>query len=195
MTVFKTFLKVLNKYKTTVILYTVILVFFGGFNMQTSEQSTNFVSTKPDVAIVNYDVEEGITKELIQYLKKNNHIVNLKNDEEVLNDALFYRDVNYIIYIPKNFRMDFLEGKNPTISTKSTNDYQATLASMTLNRYLKVARTYQSIYKEEKELIEKVNHTLDEQVKVSVTSSLDTKDLSRATYYFNLYASRMCVYY
>ena len=36
MTVFKTFLKILNKNKFIIILYTVFLIGFGGFNMQTS---------------------------------------------------------------------------------------------------------------------------------------------------------------
>ena len=53
MTVFKTFLKVLNKNKFVIILYTIILLLFGGINMQTSENSTNFVASKPDVLIIN----------------------------------------------------------------------------------------------------------------------------------------------
>ena len=41
MTVFKAFLKVLNKCKVPIILYTVLLIGFGGFNMQTSDNSTD----------------------------------------------------------------------------------------------------------------------------------------------------------
>ena len=62
MTVFKTFLKVLNKAKAPIIMYTVFLIFFAGFNMQTSENSTNFVASKPDILIINQDKEEGITE-------------------------------------------------------------------------------------------------------------------------------------
>ena len=36
MTVFKAFFKIVNKYKFTILLYTVILIIFAGFNMQTS---------------------------------------------------------------------------------------------------------------------------------------------------------------
>ena len=57
MTVFKTFLKIVNKYKFIILLYTVILIVFAGFNMQTSDNSTAFVETKPDVLIVNKDTE------------------------------------------------------------------------------------------------------------------------------------------
>ena len=59
MTVFKTFLKILNKNKFIIILYTLFLIFFGGFNMQTSESNINFVASKPDIMIVNYDEEKG----------------------------------------------------------------------------------------------------------------------------------------
>ena len=53
MTVYKTFFKVVNKYKFLIIIYTAMLILFAGFNMQTSQNSTNFVAEKPDVLIIN----------------------------------------------------------------------------------------------------------------------------------------------
>ena len=41
-------------------------------------------------------------------------------NEEKIDDALFYRDVSYVIYVPKNFGKDVLHGKNPEIKIKST---------------------------------------------------------------------------
>ena len=160
MTVFRAFLKVLNKCKITIILYTVLLIFFGAFNMQTSENSTSFVASKPDILIINRDKEEGITKNLIKYLKENSEIIDIKDDEQAIDDALFYRDVNYIIYIPQNYREDFLNGKNPEIEIKSTGDYQSSLAEMMLERYLKVASLYQKNIREEETVIEKINEEL-----------------------------------
>ncbi len=185
MTVFKAFIKVLNQYKITIILYTVILVFFAIFNMQTSDQATNFVATKPDILIINSDKEEGITKNLMEYLKENNNVKDIKNDEQAIKDALFYRDVNYIIYIPKNYREDFLKGKNPQIEIKSTGDYQASLAQMMLERYSKVASLYQKNISEEETLIKKINETLAKQTPVEMTSKLDTDHLNKASFYYN----------
>ncbi len=185
MTVFKTFLKVLNKCKVPIIMYTVILIAFGGFNMQTSENSTNFVASEPDVLIINQDKEEGVTKNLIEYIKKNSEIKEINDDEQAIDDALFYRDVNYIIYIPENYREDFLHGENPEIKIKSTGDYQASLAEMMLERYVKVANLYQKNIEDEQELIEKINETLDKQTEVEITSKLDTDNLSKATFYYN----------
>ena len=191
MTVFKTFLKVLNKYKVTIIMYTVILVAFGGFNMKTSDKSMNFVSSKPDVLIINQDKEEGITKNLVEYIKNNSNIIDVKNDEEAINDALFYRDVNYIIYIPENYREDFLNGKNPKIEIKSTGDYQSALAEMMLERYIKLANTYQGSIKSEEELINKINDTISNQTEVEITSKLDTDNLAKASFYYNFLSYSM----
>lgn len=185
MTVFKTFLKVLNKSKLPIILYTVILVFFGGFNIQTSENSTNFVASKPDILIINKDKEEGITKNLIEYIKENSNIKEIENNEEAINDALFYRDVNYIIYIPENYREKFLNGENPEIQIKSTGDYQASLAEMMLERYIKIANIYEKNIEDEEELINKINETLSKQAEIKITSKLDTDNLSKASFYYN----------
>lgn len=197
MTVFKTFLKVLNKNKFIVITYTAFLIGFGGFNMQTSENSTNFVSSKPDILIVNKDEETKITKNLIKYITDNSNIVDIKDDEEARNDALFYRDVNYIIYIPKNYSKDFIEGKEPEIEIKSTGDYQASFAEMLLSRYIKVSNTYRLNITDEDELISKINETLSKETEVEITSKLDTTGLAKATFYYNFasYSILACLVY
>ncbi len=185
MTVFKTFLKVLNKAKAPIIMYTVFLIFFAGFNMQTSDNSTNFVVSKPDILIINEDKEEGVTKNLVDYISKNSNIIEIEKSEEAIDDALFYRDVNYIIYIPNNYRQDFLAGKNPEIKIKSTGDYGSSLAGMLLERYIKVANIYQERTITENELINRINDTLEKETKVEITSKLDTTQLSKATFYYN----------
>ena len=161
MTVFKTFLKVLKSCKTSIIIYTVLLIIFGGLNMQTSETSTSFVSTKPDILIINNDENKGITKDLINYIKNNSNIINIDNNEDAINDALFYRDVNYIIYIPKNYREDFLNNKNPKIEIKSTKDYNASLANIMLEKYIKIANIYNTKLDNEEEIIKNINKTLE----------------------------------
>lgn len=185
MTVFKTVLKILNKNKIIVIAFTVILLIFGVSNMQTSEKSMNFVASKPDVLIVNYDKDEGITKDFIKYITDNSNIVDIKIDEEKINDALFYRDVNYVIYIPENYSKDFMDVKDVELEIKSTGDYQASLEEMLVSRYINVAKIYQKIITNEDELINKVNETLSKQVQTEITSKLNTNAISKATFYYN----------
>lgn len=185
MIVFKTFLKVLNKNKFIIILYTILLVAFGGFNLQTNDNNLDFAASKPDITIVNADGEVGITKSLINYMESNSNIVELKNTEEAVDDALFYRDVNYVIYIPENYNRDFLAGRNPEINIKSNGNYEAEFAEMLLTRYINVANVYQKSTKNQTELISKVEETLANESEVQIISKLDTNGLSKATFYYN----------
>lgn len=185
MTVFKTFLKVLNKCKMPIILYTVFLVFFGGFSLKTNETTMDFTASKPDILIINHDENQGITKNFIDYIESKSNKIAIKNNEEAINDALFYRDVNYIIYIPDSFNEDFLNNQNPQIEIKSTGDYQASLANIMVERYLSIANTYLSVNSNEEFIIESINKTLANESKIEVTSSLDTSSLDKATFYYN----------
>ena len=183
MTVFKAFLKIVNKYKFTIILYTGILIIFAGVNMQTSDTSTSFVESKPDVLIINNDENVGITENLVNYISQTCNIIDIEENEEAINDALFYRKVNYIIYIPENYRQDFLNGLSPEIEIKSTGDYQSSLAEIMLSRYIKVANVYVDYPEEEQ--INKINETLSKETEIEITSKLDIENLSRATFYYN----------
>lgn len=185
MIVFKTFLKVLNKIKAPIIMYTVFLIIFGGLNMTTSDNSTNFIASKPDILIVNEEEEKGLTKHLIEYIEKNSNRIEIKEEEEARKDALFYRDVNYVIYIPAHFNEDFLNHKNPEIKIQSTGDYQASLAERMLKEYLRIANIYNQEEITEEELIEKIEDTLDTQMEVELTTKLDTEELANTTFYYN----------
>lgn len=191
MTVFNTFWKVINKYKGTIILFTVMLVAFGGINTTTSNNSLDFANDKPDIIIINNDQNKGLTKNLISYLKENTNVKNIK--EEKIDDALFYRQVNYIIYIPKNYRNDILSGINPKIDKKTTGDYDSSLAEIILKRYLKTQEVYSKTTSNEQELIEKINTNLKTKSEVSITSTVNTDKTSKVSRYYN-FASYSIMY-
>lgn len=185
MTVFKTFWKIVNKYKGTIILYTVMLISFGGINLASNDTTTTFTSTLPNIAIVNNDQKSVLTNNLISYLSENSKIVDIENDEEKINDALFYRDVSYVVYIPKNYTNDVLKGMNPTIDIKSTNDYMSSLEEMMLTDYLNLQNTYLKLTTDQAKLTNYINETLKDKSEVVLTSKVDTKSLSKVSRYFN----------
>lgn len=212
MTVFKTFLQVLNKYKATVIMYTVMLVAFGGLNFQTSDSNINFTASKPDVLIINEGEEIGITKAFIDYLDERTNIKDIKKDEESINDALFYRDVNYIVYIKPNFRDSILDNSpnaseqfeqyissadRTIIEIKTTGDYQASIADMLVKKYINLADVYSRTYEDEEEIIKHINETLSLEIDTELTSKVNTNTLSRVTFYYNFLSYSVlagCVY-
>lgn len=195
MIVFKTFFKILKEYKGTVLLYTAILLVFSIFNMQSSETSMSFSPEKPDIYIVNHDKEGTLSDNLVSYLKKNCNLVSLENGEEQINDAIFYRDVNYVIYIPQNYHNDLLAGKNPQIDIKSTGDYQASLAKRLLERYIKIQNTFVQNDNDVKQIIKNINKTLKTSTTVKMKSKIDTYTTAKEAFYFNFasYSIMACI--
>lgn len=197
MTVFKTFLRVLNQCKVPIILYTVFLIAFGGINMQTSDNTMGFTASRPDILIFNQDKDAEISKGLEDYLKTNCNIVDVADNEQARNDALFYRDVSYIVTIPEHYGEDLLAGKNPEIEIKSTGDAESTYAEMLLSRYINVAKTYAAYMDDQAALMDKVTETLQNETQVEVTSKLDTGSLTKAAFYYNFASYSLlagCVY-
>lgn len=185
MTVFKTFFRIVNKLKPTIILYTALLIIFGAVNMKTSDNNINFVNSKPDILIINQDVNKGLTKNLIDYMKKNSNIVKVENNEEKINDSLFYREVSYVIYIPKDYRKNVLLGNNPKLDIKKTDEYDAYLSEMMLKRYIKLQNIYNKEAGSEDELITLINDNINDDVNVKITSKVDTSKTYNIAYYFN----------
>ena len=185
MTVFKTFFRIVNKLKPTIILYTALLIIFGAVNMKTSDNNINFVNSKPDILIINQDVNKGLTKNLIDYMKKNSNIVKVENNEEKINDSLFYREISYVIYIPKDYRKNVLLGKNPKLDIKKTDEYDAHLSEMMLKRYIKLQNIYNEEAGSEDELITLINDNINDDANIKITSKVDTSKTYNIAYYFN----------
>ena len=185
MTVFSTFWKVINKYKGTIILYTVMLIVFGGVNMTTNDTGVDFTSSKPDILIVNNDKDSEITKNLVKYMSDNANIVSVKDNEEARDDALFYRDVSYIIYIPKDYGNNILNGKNVDLEIKKVDTYDAALAEMMLSRYIETQNIYLKTNISENELINNINESLKNKTNVEIVSKLNSDKLTKVSRYFN----------
>ncbi len=184
MIVFKTYLRVVKKCLVPIIIYTAMLILFSSINTSNNDTTMSFTAEKPDILIINKD-NSKLSKHLVDYITKNSNIIDIENNEEKIQDAIFYRDVNYVIYIPENYGNDFLENKEPEIEIKSTGDYQASLASILLERYLTSSKSYLRNNITEEELILEIDKTLENKAEVELTSTLDTTSLTKANNYYN----------
>lgn len=185
MIVFKTILKILNRLKGMLILYTVMLISITMINQTADSNITNFEESKPDMLIVNKDSDNIVTNSFINYINKHAEIKNIDiNDEEKINDAIFYRDVNYVIYIPENFGENILNGEEPIIEYKSSGDQYATYSEMLIEKYIKTILIYREYYEGE-ELINKVSDVIENNVNIELKTILDTSELNAMTRYFN----------
>ena len=193
MTIFKTYWKIVKKNIGIIILYTVMLLVFGTMNLKANKNSFEFISSKPDIIIVN-NSSGIITDNLISYLKTNANVKNITDDNDI-DDAVFFRDANYVIYIPKEFENKIENGKEFNIDIKTNNSYDSYIASELLNRYLDVFSKYMNLYNDKILAIQKLDNTLNKKASVVIESKTNLNSKTSLFYNFSSYSIMAIVIY
>lgn len=185
MIVFKTILKILNKLKGLIILYTIMLISVTLVN-QTSGNVDSFEEVKPSVIIVNNDKSKnGVTNHFIKYLENHMEVKDIDiGNEEKIDDALFYRDVSLVVYIPDGFGEDLLDSKDVSVEYKISGDKGSSYGKMLVQNYFDSFNIYNNYYDGE-ELFDRLDNALNLDVNVEVKSKVDTNSLSRMARFFN----------
>lgn len=184
MIVFKAFLKILNKNKGTIIFYTLLLIGISYLNFSSLESSRNFEQVKPKVHIRDND-NSTLSKDFVSYISNNSEIIEIKNYDEALDDAIFYRDICYYINIPENYFNDLINGKEPSLEIKKVNDYNATFAERFVSRYIRLVDFYKNNNTNQDELVNLVRSNLENTVDIQMTTKLDTTGLLKLSAYFD----------
>lgn len=185
MIVFKTILKILNKLKGLIILYTIMLISVTLVN-QTSDNVDSFEEVKPSVIIVNNDKSKnGVTNHFIKYLENHMEVKDIDTgNEEKIDDALFYRDVSLVVYIPDGFGDDLLDNKDVSVEYKISGDKGSSYGKMLVQNYFDSFNIYNNYYDGD-ELFDRLDNALNLDVNVEVKNKLDTNSLSRMARFFN----------
>lgn len=185
MIVFKTILKILNKLKGLIILYTIMLISVTLVN-QSSDNVDSFEEVKPSVIIVNNDKSKnGVTNHFIKYLENHMEVKDIDiGNEEKIDDALFYRDVSLVVYIPDGFGDDFLDSKDVSVEYKISGDKGSSYGKMLVQNYFDSFNIYNNYYDGD-ELFDRLDNALNLDVNVEVKSKVDTNSLSRMARFFN----------
>lgn len=193
MTIFKIYWKIVKKNIGIIILYTVMLLVFGTMNLKANKNSFEFISSKPDIIIVN-NSSGIITDNLISYLKTNANVKNI-TDENDIDDAVFFRDANYVIYIPKEFENKIENGKEFNIDIKTNNSYDSYIASELLNKYLDVFSKYMNLYNDKILAIQKLDNTLNKKADVVIENKTSLNSKTSLFYNFSSYSIMAIVIY
>lgn len=186
MTVFKAFWKIVKKYKVTVILYTVMLIIFGGISISSGDNGFKYTDSKPRIYVVNNDLNNKLTENFISYLNKNSDLIKIKDNK--VDDAIFYKDIDYVIYIPELYGSNVLNGLNPILDIKKNDSYDSALAQLLVEKYIKVQNIYANMYSDENVIVDAINNNLNSSIDVDISSSINISKTSKMTSYFN-YAS------
>lgn len=184
MTVFKTYFKIVKQFLPTIIMYFCIFLFIAIMFSTSSSTNMTFSSVQPKVAIVNHD-DSMLSHAFVEYVKKQSKIIVLSDTEESYKDALFYREVDCIIEIPKNYSRDSQEEKEVSILFDAVpNSVNGEYAKMVFNRYLNLYQFYLESGIEEAEIASMVSTDLEQNAKVSLQSEAK-KDIDKVNSFYN----------
>ena len=190
MQVYKLSMKILKHNKFVFAIY--LLIFVGLSLLFTNSASendvSNFTETKIQIGVVLED-DTALTQGLLDYLKKIGTVSLYKDQDDELQDAFFFRQVQYVLKIPKNFTQDFLNNQSTDLEKIVVPDAtNAFYADMMIDQYLNTARTYVDVLaiNDPSLLAQKVEKDLDVDTPVSLKNfgESDT-DFSGYLFYFN----------
>ena len=195
MIIFNAFLKVLKKNIFTVILYTVILVVFTIFSMQTDSTGVQFTGTMPEIYVENNDTDSVVTDNLMSYLKEKTNIKDISGGEEAISDALFYKEISLVIKIPSGYGNDILAGKDPQLSVRKDGTYNSELSVMQLSKYLRVQKACLKITKDPDSLVREINNSLSKSAEIELATVIDTNMAAKTAGFFDFaaYSITACI--
>lgn len=171
MTVFKGYLKITRRNIGLILMY--LVIFFGItmiFQATTKgAEYENFKAASVKIAVI--DEDRGTLAEgLIDYLKQFHHVELLENDSNMLQEKLFYRNIEYIVRIPENFYQSCIRDGKELKVTKVPGSYTSFYVDQQMNSYLNTVRVYDAAGFTEKEAAEAAAVTKNSDVQLLNTS-------------------------
>jgi ABC-2 type transport system permease protein len=143
MQVFKAYFKVMRASAGAISIY--VAIFLGlsvAFSLAEAPQETgDFAQTRTSIAVINRDGEAPLAQGLADYLADTSGIVPYPDNPEKLQDALFFRNVEYIAIIPAGFSTDFLSGRDCAVQKVTVSgSISSRYVDMRIDKYLRTAR-------------------------------------------------------
>lgn len=145
MQVFKAYFKIIHKNMGQMMVYVVVFISLALMFTFTStgQKAGNFTETKTNFAVINRGEDSPITRGLTEFLQQKGNLQELEDTTESIQDALFFRRVEYVAVIPEMFVQSFLSGEQVSLEVvtvpDSTSSYYLNLLT---DKYLNTARMY-----------------------------------------------------
>jgi len=191
MQVFKVSMKVLKRNYPSIIIYLAIFlglsILFASQGSQQEEEYSSFSTVKTPVAVF-LEEDTPLVQGFLQNLKETSDLVTLEDEEDIINDALYFRVVTYVIRIPEGFTEDFMNRKD-VLLTKETvpGTVTTTYTDLSVNSFFSTAAMYLAADDEisQEELAVKTNEALANKTPVEVKSLNKTDENNYTKFYFN----------
>lgn len=144
MQVFKTYFKILKKNMIPIVIYSVLFLWLTiMISSNIKVENTQFETSKVETMVVNKDGDNELISGFLDYLGQYAKFVEVKDTEEEIKDALFYREVDYILTIPEGFSESFAAGGNVELIKEAVPESIGAMSiDNAINNYLNMAKVY-----------------------------------------------------
>lgn len=191
MQVFRLYFKLLNRSLPTIVIYIIVfLVIVVGSSLNAKQNNEKmFKESKVDIAFINYDKNSAFIDGLKDYLGSRCNFKEIEDSKEAIQDALFFRNVSYIVTIPKDFTERFFDGEEVKVQKLSVPEStDSVFIDMAINNYFDKVKLYinhsQSL--SEDEIVKSVMKDLSSEVEVEFYSkTAKEEDSSFLINYYN----------
>lgn len=190
MQVYKVLFKVIQKNLGQLVIYVVVFLMMTILlaSTYTNPGKVDFTETKTNIAFINEDTDSVLIKGFKDYLSQYANFVTITDDKQ-LKDALFFREIEYIVRIPDGFTEGFLTGNNVQIEKTSVPGATSSIfMDRVLNKYFDTANIYlnSGVSMTDEQLAASIEKDLS--IKTDVTlenSGMQKNNNEKCNYYFN----------
>lgn len=183
MIVFKNYFKIVKKHLGIIIMFAAISIGISIANTSYSNTEESYVSTNPNLAIINYDSSKLIDN-FIEYIDDNAELVEINDNEKDIQDALYNNKVDAILIIPENFTEEILAGNEPTVGIKKSLQNASEYTQILVNRYFKIANIYSKTGMSENQIISSIENDIENEIEVKISSE-QKSDLEKLTIFYS----------
>lgn len=144
MTVFKGYFLIIRRNLSVILMYIFIFVGIAAL-IQANYESTGiiqgFSSMKLDVAVL--DRDGGVlAKTLKQMMEREQDLAEVEDDEQVIQDELYYRNIEYVLVIPEGIEENLANAENLVQSITVPNSVMSFYVDAQVNALLNQVRVY-----------------------------------------------------
>ena len=145
MRVFNTFFKIIKYYFPMISIYLVlfIVITLVFTNLTDSNVTAGFTDERINIAVFDKD-DSVLSESIVSLLVDKHNVKEIEDDPQAITDALYNRNVEYIVTIPENFETNFTNSDAiPKLKTQSVpNTYSTMYVSRLLDSYLNTLKAY-----------------------------------------------------
>jgi ABC-2 type transport system permease protein len=194
MQVYKAYFKIIRKRLPSILIYFSIFLLMSLIitSILGNTGSGAFTETRNKIALFNDEPGSPIADGLKEFLAKNEDIVNIPDDKQSTQDALFYGNIVYSLRIPAGFTQSFLSGSKDVMleKTAASGSTSSIYLDLLVDRYLSIAQLYIKNAPDStaSQIASNVSHDLASQADVVVNAPQNASDTNTMTYYFQYLA-------